>query len=67
MVGIETPTSTKLPYITVSHNNYNEVYLGEFEISVFTPVLNVYLTADNANTSDANKITVDYIRLEPVL
>lgn len=67
MVGIETPTGTKLQYVTVSPNNYNEVYLGEFDLSVYNPTLNVYLTADNANTSDANKITVDYIRLEPVL
>ena len=67
LLGIETPTSTKLPYITVSPDNHYEVYLGEFDISVYTPTLNVYLTADNANTSDANKITVDYIRLEPVL
>jgi uncharacterized surface protein with fasciclin (FAS1) repeats len=67
MVGIETPTDPRLKYITVSPNNYNEVYLGEFELTVYNPSLNVYLTADNATTSDANKITVDYIRLEPVL
>jgi uncharacterized surface protein with fasciclin (FAS1) repeats len=67
LLGIETATGTKLQYITVSPNNYNEVYLGEFELPVYNATLNVYLTADNANTSDANKITVDYIRLEPVL
>lgn len=67
MLGIGAPTANTLPYITVTPNNYNEVYLGEFTLSTFRPVLNVHLTADNSTNNDANKITVDYIRLEPVL
>jgi len=67
MLGIGTPTATTLPYITVQPNNFNEVYLGEFTLSSFMPFLNVHLTADNSTNDDANKITVDYIRLEPVL
>lgn len=67
LLGIGAPTAPDLKYITVSPNNYNEVYLGEFTINAFKSTLDIYLTADNANTSDANKITVDYIRLEPVL
>lgn len=67
MVGIGTPTATLLPYITVSPNNYNEIYLGEFTLTTFRSLLEVYLTADNSTNDDANKITVDYIRLEPVL
>jgi fasciclin domain-containing protein len=67
LLGIETPLGTKLPYTTVSPNNYNEVYLGEFTLPLFNATLNIYLTADNSTNSDLNKITVDYIRLEPVL
>lgn len=67
MVGIGNPTATSLPYITVQPNNYNEIYLGEFTLTTFRSLLEVYLTADNSTNDDANKITVDYIRLEPVL
>lgn len=67
MLGIDNPTATTLPYITVSPNNFNEVYIGEFTVSSFRPFLDIYLTADNSTNSDANKITADYIRLEPVL
>ena len=68
LLGIGTPTSTTiLPYITVSPNNYNEVLLGQFTLSTYRPNFNIYLTADNSTNDDANKITVDYIRLEPVL
>jgi hypothetical protein len=67
LLGIGTPTSTTFPYITVSANNYNEVLIGEFTLSTFRPFLDLHLTADNSTNDDANKITVDYIRLEPVL
>jgi hypothetical protein len=67
LLGIETPLGTRLPYTTVSPNNYNEVLLGEFDLKVFNATLNVYLTADNTTNANTNKITVDYIRLEPVL
>lgn len=67
LLGIGTPTATTLPYITVQPNNYNEVYLGEFTLTSFRPFLDIHLTAANSTNDDANKITVDYIRLEPVL
>lgn len=67
LLAIGTPFATTLPYITVQPNNYNEVYLGEFTITSFRPILDVHLTAANSTNDDANKITVDYIRLEPVL
>lgn len=66
LLGIGSFASTTLPYITVQPNNYNEVYLGEFTITSFRPLLEVYLTAANSTNADASKITVDYIRLEPV-
>jgi hypothetical protein len=67
LLGIETPTGTKLSYTTVAPNEYREVFLGEFELTNYSPVLNVHLTADNNTNSNTSKITVDYIRLEPVL
>ena len=67
LLGIGTPTATSLPYIVVQPNNYNEVYLGEFTLTSFRPALDIHVTADNSTNDDANKITVDYIRLEPVL
>lgn len=66
-IGIGTPTSTLLNYVTVNLNDYKEIYLGEFTLSTFNPTLNIYLTADNTATSTANVITLDYVRLEPVL
>ncbi len=65
-LGIGTATSTALPYITVQLNDYNEVYLGEFTMTSYSPTLNVYLTAANTTTANANPIVCDYIRLEPV-
>ncbi|MCS3797293.1 fasciclin domain-containing protein [Niastella sp. OAS944] len=67
LLGIETPTGTKLSYTTVAPNEYREVFLGEFELTNYSPVLNIHLTADNNTNSNTSKITVDYIRLEPVL
>jgi len=66
-LGIGTATSTALPYITVNLNNYNEVYLGEFQLPTYNPTLMVYLTAFNGTAAIANTIVCDYIRLEPVL
>lgn len=67
LLGIGTFNSNRLSYTTVSPGNFNEVYLGEFTLPYYNALLNVYLTADNSTNDDANKITVDYIRLEPVL
>ena len=66
-LGIGTPTSTALPYITVNLDNYSEVYLGEFPLATYTPTLMVYLTAFNGTAAIANTIVCDYIRLVPVL
>jgi uncharacterized surface protein with fasciclin (FAS1) repeats len=66
-LGIGTATATTLPYITVTVNNYNEVYLGEFTLTTYRPMLMIYLTAANSTSATANPIVCDYIRLEPVL
>ena len=66
-LSIGTPTSPVLPYVTVAQNNYNEVYLGEFTLAKFNPSLFVFVTGANSTNRDQGKITIDYIRLEPVL
>ncbi|AXY75951.1 fasciclin domain-containing protein [Paraflavitalea soli] len=66
-LGIGTATSTLLPYVTVNLNNYNEVYLGEFPLTVYNPTLMIYLTAFNGTAAIANTLVCDYIRLVPVL
>ncbi|MBL7741998.1 MAG: fasciclin domain-containing protein [Chitinophagaceae bacterium] len=64
-LGIGIATSTTFGYTTVALNNFNEVYIGEFTISQYKPVFNIYLTAANSTTASANPLVCDYIRLEP--
>jgi uncharacterized surface protein with fasciclin (FAS1) repeats len=66
-LGIGIATSATLPYITVNVNDYSEVYLGEFTMPVYSPFLDLYLTAANSTTATANPIVCDYIKLVPVL
>jgi hypothetical protein len=65
-LGIGTPTSTTFNYTTVTPNNYNEVEIGEFEVSNYQSFLDIYLTAANSTTASANPIVCDYIKLVPV-
>jgi len=64
-LGIGTAASTTFAYTTVSLANYNEVYLGEFTMPGYRPVLNVYLVAANSTTNTANPLVCDYIKLVP--
>jgi len=66
-LGIGIPTSATLPYTSVTANNFNEVYIGEFTISSYQSFLDIYLTAANSGTAAVNPIVCDYIRLVPVL
>ncbi|MEI6949875.1 fasciclin domain-containing protein [Paraflavisolibacter sp. H34] len=65
-LGIGSPTSALLPYVPVTLRNYNEVYLGEFTLSQYYPVLDVFLTAANSGAANVNPLVCDYIRIEPV-
>lgn len=65
-LGIGTPTSTTFGYTSVTANNYNEVYIGEFTLAKYQSVYDIYLTAANSTTAAANPLVCDYIRLEPV-
>ncbi|MBC7828006.1 MAG: fasciclin domain-containing protein [Chitinophagaceae bacterium] len=66
-LGIGTFNSTRLPYVAVTPNNYSEVLLGEFTLSTYFPVLEIFLTAAANTTNNTSMVTADYIRLEPVL
>lgn len=54
------------PYTTVELQHYNEVYLGDYTNEKFGD-LNLYLVAANVATTGQNTLSLDYIRLVPVV
>jgi uncharacterized surface protein with fasciclin (FAS1) repeats len=56
--------ATNFAYVTVPLNNRKEVLLGEYTHTAFGP-LNLFLTAANTTVAATNRLTLDYIRLEP--
>lgn len=66
-LGIGSPASVLLPYVNVAANVKGEVYLGEFTMAKYSPVLSLYLTAANSTANAANPLVCDYIKLVPSL
>ena len=66
-LAIGLATSATFPYTTVSVNNYNEVYIGEFLMPGYRPSFNIYLVGANSTTAAANPLVCDYIKLVPSL
>ncbi len=66
-LAIGVSTATTFPYTVVGLNNYNEVYIGEFTQTKYSPVLNVYLVGANSTTAAVNPLVCDYIKLVPSL
>ena len=69
-LGVGSPASTLLPYTNVNGSATTakkEIYLGEFQLARYYPILNLYLTAANSTTSAANPLVCDYIKLVPSL
>jgi hypothetical protein len=66
-LAIGTAASATFPYTTVTVNNYNEVYIGEFLMPGYRPAFNIYLVGANSTTSSANALVCDYIKLVPSL
>jgi uncharacterized surface protein with fasciclin (FAS1) repeats len=64
-LAINDPTSTALPYTTVSPNVFSEVYVGNVKIDTLKSFLNVYLVAAANTTAATDPLVCDYIRLEP--
>lgn len=59
---IGTTASATFPLTNVVAGNYNEIYLGEFTMSQYAPLFNVYLVANGTNP-----IVCNYIKLVPSL
>ena len=66
-LSIGSTGSTTFAYTTVPINTFSEVYLGEFTMTQYQPLYNVYLVAANSTSATANFITCDYIKLVPSL
>ncbi len=66
-LGIGSETSATFGYTTVNESNYSEVYIGEFTMSKYTPLYNIYLVSANSTTAAANPLFCDYIKLVPSL
>lgn len=60
-------TATTFAYTPVVNGNYNEVYIGEFTMSKYEPLYNIYLVAANSTTAAVNPLVCDYIKLVPSL
>jgi len=59
--------NTVFPYTTVAVNNQAEVLIGEFTISSYQSVYDIFLVGANSTTAAANPLVCDYIRLVPSL
>ncbi|MBV7529196.1 fasciclin domain-containing protein [Chitinophaga sp. sic0106] len=64
-LSVDSATNTSMAYVTVTPNNYTEIYLGEFTISKYRSAMNIYLTAAGNTTATTNPLVCDYIRIEP--
>lgn len=59
--------ATTFPYTTVTPNNYDEVYIGEFTLAQYQALYDVYLVAANSTSSAVNPLVCDYFKLVPSL
>ena len=67
-MGVVENELATLAYTDVSPNDYNEVYIGEFGISQLGDGnLLVSLIAANSASNGVNTLTLDYIKLVPVI
>lgn len=60
------PFDYLMPYQTVNVNDYSEVYLGEYDASLYGN-LDVFLIGNNVTTNGSNTIVLNYIKLVPIL
>jgi len=61
-----TPLSGTFPYTLVPLLNYSETLLGTYTVTQYGSQL-MYLTGANSTTSGTNSLTLDYVKLVPVL
>lgn len=60
------PFDYLMPYQTVNLNDYSEVYLGEYNASLYGN-LDVFLIGNNVTSNGNNTIVLNYIKLVPIL
>lgn len=65
-IGVDSINSPGPAYSVVQLNTYAEQFAGEFTLTQYRPVFNLYLVAANSTAANANAIVCNYIRLEPV-
>ncbi len=65
-IGVDSANSPLPAYVPVPLNTYAEQLAGEFTLTSYRPVFNLFLTAANSTTATANPIVCNYIRLVPV-
>ena len=66
-LAIGSSQDTTLPVQSITYKNYNEVPLGEFEITSYRYKLNLYVVgpSGSSTTGGNNSISLDYIKLTP--
>lgn len=65
-IGVDSFNSPLPTYVTVPLNRYAEQYAGEFTLTKYRSVFNLYLVAANTTTANTNAIVCNYIKLVPV-
>lgn len=60
------PYAASLPYTQVALNNYSEVYLGTYTVGKYG-YNSMFLVGANSTTSGQNSLTMDYVKLVPIL
>ena len=66
-LAIGSSQDTTLPAQSITYKNYNEVPLGEFEITSYRYKLNLYVVGPSGSSTSggSNSISLDYIKLTP--
>jgi uncharacterized surface protein with fasciclin (FAS1) repeats len=64
--AFKTWSDTTFPYITVPLNNYTETLIGEYTVPNYGS-LDFFLVAAAVTTAGQNTLTMDYLKLVPVL
>lgn len=65
-IAFKTWNATNLNYTTVKLNDYTDVEIGTYTVTAYGP-LDVFLVAAASATTGQNTLSLDYIKLVPVL
>jgi len=65
-INFGSPAANTFPYTPVILNNYTEVYLGTYTVGKYG-YNSMFLVGANSTTTGQNSLTMDYIKLVPIL